>query len=65
MKVEQLEKHFNVKAKYLGAPSFAYDIQTGIEAYTIDREWKIKNLEGIELEIEAILQNERTEKKVS
>lgn len=33
-------------------PSFAYQIQTEIETFIIDRESKIKNLEGIEFELE-------------
>lgn len=51
-----LSDHFGVEAKYMGTPSFAYQITIaeGV-TYTIDREGKITNSEGIELEIESIL----------
>ncbi|NLL05469.1 MAG: virulence-related protein, partial [Clostridiaceae bacterium] len=36
--VKSLEEHFEVKSQYLGAPSFAYQVQTADETYTINRE---------------------------
>ena len=53
--VKALGEHFGVKPEYMGVPSFAYQIKTEGEAYTIDKEGKITNAEGIELELEAIL----------
>lgn len=53
--VKALSEHFGVKAEYMGVPSFAYQIKTEAETYTIDKSGKITNAEGIELELEAIL----------
>ena len=53
--VKVLGEHFGVKPEYLGVPSFAYQIKTEKETYTIDRAGKITNEEGIELELETIL----------
>ena len=39
----------------MGVPSFAYQIKTEGETYIIDRAGNITNAEGIELELEAIL----------
>lgn len=53
---KMLSDHFGVEAKYMGTPSFVYQITIaeGV-TYTIDREGKITNSEGIELELESIL----------
>lgn len=53
--VKVLNEHFGVKAEYMGVPSFAYQIKTEAGTYTIDKMGKITNAEGIELELEAIL----------
>ena len=53
--VKLLGEHFGVKAEYMGVPSFAYQIKTEKETYTIDRAGKITNSEGMELELEDIL----------
>ena len=53
--VKALSEHFGVKPEYLGVPSFAYQIETEKETYTIDRAGKITNTEGTELELEVIL----------
>lgn len=54
--LKALGEHFEVKPKYLGAPSFAYRIETNQgESYLVDREGKIRNSSGIELELESIL----------
>lgn len=53
--VKVLSEHFGVKAEYMGVPSFAYQIITEAETYTIDKAGKITNEEGLELELEAIL----------
>lgn len=39
--VDALQEHFAVKAKYKGAPSFAYEIEADGESYVIDREGRI------------------------
>lgn len=53
--VKALGEHFGVKPEYLGVPSFAYKIETEKETYIIDRAGKITNAEGVELELENIL----------
>lgn len=53
--VKVLGEHFGVKPEYMGVPSFAYQIKTEKETYTIDKAGKITNSEGIELELENIL----------
>ena len=54
--VKLLGEHFEAKAKYLGVPTFAYEIITGDgETLIVDREGKIKNLEGTEFELERLL----------
>lgn len=53
--VKALSEHLGVKAEYMGVPSFAYQIITEGETYTIDKAGKITNAEGSELELEVIL----------
>ncbi len=60
--IETLEEYTGVKSKYLGAPSFAYQISINEKTYKIDRFGKI-TLEGAEVEIEALING--TEKEVA
>jgi len=53
--IKALERHFEVKANYLGAPSFAYQLETEDETYTIDREGKIITVSGEEVGLEKLL----------
>lgn len=53
--VKALGEHFGVEAKYMGVPSFAYQIETAEGTYTVDRVGKIKTSAGIEVELEALL----------
>ena len=53
--VKILGKHFGVKPKYLGVPSFQYQIETPKETYIIDREGKIMTSLGVEVEFEELL----------
>ena len=46
------------KALYLGAPSFAYEIKTETQTFTIDRHGVIRDLQGHELCIEELLSAE-------
>jgi len=62
--VKALGEHFEVMPKYMGAPSFAYQIETGEEIYTIDRVGSIKNSKGIELSLESILKPEQVEAEI-
>lgn len=54
-KVKILGEHFAVKPKYLGAPSFAYEIETPEEIYTIDKEGRIMTPAGEEVEFEELI----------
>ena len=49
--VKIIGEHFGVKPKYLGVPSFAYEVGD----FIVDREGKIKNEAGEEFELEDIL----------
>lgn len=53
--VKALGEHFGVKPKYLGVPSFSYQIETPTGNYIIDRSGKITDVEGKEIEFEALL----------
>lgn len=53
--VKLLGGHFGVEPKYLGVPSFAYQIETEAETYTVDRAGKITTSEGNEVELESLL----------
>ena len=53
--VKVLGEHFGVEPKYMGVPSFAYEIATGQEIYTVDREGKIITSAGNEVELENII----------
>jgi len=53
--VKTIAEHFGVTAKYLGTPSFAFEIKTPTETYTVDRLGKIKTSEGLEMQLEEIL----------
>ena len=47
--VKTLGKHFSIKPKYQSAQSFAYELRTADEIYTIDRYNGIINRERIHL----------------
>lgn len=53
--VKRLGEHFGVEPKYMGVPSFAYQIETGQETYTVDRQGKITTDAGVEMDLETIL----------
>jgi len=56
--LQRLAEHYGEKPMYMGAPSFAYQVHAGDEVYTIDRDGKIKNSEGQEVELEDLLKGE-------
>ena len=62
--VKTISEHFGVKAKYLAAPSFAYEIKTEEHTYTIDREGKIMDERGQVIELRDVL-NSREEEPVA
>ncbi|WP_195509905.1 virulence-related protein [Clostridium tyrobutyricum] len=53
--VKVLGEHFGVKPEYMGAPSFAYQIKSPEGIITIDKDSKIKNSKGVEVELEELL----------
>ena len=59
--VKALAEHFGVEPKYMGVPSFAYQVQTTDETYTIDRAGKITTSAGMEVELESILNGGKVE----
>jgi hypothetical protein len=58
--IKQLGEHFGVKPKYLSVPSFAYEIRTENEVYTIDRHGGITKGDGESITLEEIL-NQQSE----
>lgn len=54
--VRTLSEHLDTKPKYLGAPSFAYQVGE----FTVDREGKIISKAGEEVELEDILNTDET-----
>ncbi|MEY8414790.1 virulence-related protein [Tissierella praeacuta] len=53
--VKLLGEHFGVRPRYLGAPSFAYEIEIPKDIYTIDREGRIMTSAGEEIELEELI----------
>ena len=53
--IKQLSEHFGMKPKYLSVPSFAYEITTENEVYTIDRHGGITRGDGETITMEEIL----------
>lgn len=53
--IKALGEHFGVKAKYMGAPSFAYQLETEDEVYTIDKTGKITAENGQEISYEELI----------
>ena len=59
--IKALGEHFGVEPKYMGVPSFAYQIETADDTYTIDRAGKITTSKGIEVGLESILNGGKAE----
>ncbi|SNV67263.1 virulence-related protein [Clostridium cochlearium] len=53
--IKILGEYLGVKPRYLGAPSFHYQIETPKETYIIDREGRIMTSDGTEVEFEELL----------
>jgi hypothetical protein len=62
--VKTLSEALGVTEKYLGAPSFAYEIKTEKEIYTIDRHGSITNSQGKVITLNEILNGEHPEEKI-
>ncbi len=54
--IKKLGEHFDVEPKYLKTPSFAYEIATGDEVYTIAKDGQITNASGQVVTFEEITQ---------
>jgi len=53
--IKDLGEHFGVEPKYMVVPSFAYQVQAADETYTVDRIGKITTSDGMEVELETLL----------
>jgi hypothetical protein len=53
--IKILGDHFGVKPKYMGVPSFAYQIETAAGIYSIDRAGKITTSKGTEVDLDSVL----------
>jgi hypothetical protein len=53
--IKALSDHFAVKPIYFGAPSFAYQIETVLGTYSIDRVGKITSEKGVEVDLDSLL----------
>ncbi|WP_373844756.1 virulence-related protein [Clostridium sp.] len=62
--VKTLSEALGFQAKYLGAPSFAYEIKTEKEIYTIDRQGSITTSQGKVITLNEILNGEHPEEKI-
>ena len=62
--IKALGEHFGVDPKYMGVPSFTYQIETAEGTYTIDRAGKITTYEGNEVELETLLNGRIEEETV-
>jgi hypothetical protein len=62
--VKTLGEHFGVEPKYMGAPSFAYEIATVEETYIVDREGKIITSAGNDVKIESIINGKYEEETI-
>ena len=56
--IQALEEKWGVKARYLGVPTFAYEIKTETQHLIIDRHGVIRDLQGHELHAEELLSAE-------
>ncbi len=61
--VKALSGHFETTPRYMGAPSFAYEVGAQGETYTIDRLGTITTNDGTEVALEDIICNEQTEEQ--
>lgn len=59
--IKALGEHLGVEPKYMGVPSFAYQVQTTEETYIVDRAGKITTSAGMEVELENILNGGKVE----
>lgn len=63
--VKVISEHFGVESKYLGAPSFAYEIKTPRETYIVNREGKIVTAAGEEVGLEELLGGPEAEDEIT
>lgn len=59
--VKSLSEHFESQARYLGAPSFAYEVETIGEIYKIDRHGIITTQDGTEVSLKDIINGQQIE----
>ncbi|ETT65407.1 hypothetical protein C173_20306 [Paenibacillus sp. FSL R7-277] len=61
--VKALSDHLGIEPKYMGVPSFAYQIETDTEIYWIDRAGKITTSNGTEVALDSLLTSQVIEKQ--
>ncbi len=59
--VKALSTHFGTVPRYLGAPSFAYEVETSGEVYKIDRHGTITKEDGTEVPLDEIMSRQPIE----
>jgi hypothetical protein len=62
--VKTLSEALGSQAKYLGAPSFSYEIKTEKEIYTIDRQGSITTSQGRFVKLNEILKGDHPKEKI-
>lgn len=62
--VKKISEFLGATPKYLGAPTFAYEIKTELESYTIDRQGVITTLQGRTITLDEILNAEQMKKEM-
>lgn len=61
--VNSLSEHFETQARYLGAPTFAYEVETIGEIYKIDRHGIITTHDGTEVSLDEVIGRPPTEEQ--
>lgn len=61
--VNSLSEHFGTQARYLGAPTFAYEIKTLGEVYKIDRQGIITTHNGTEVTLDEAISRQPVEEQ--
>lgn len=61
--VKSLSEHFRTQARYLGAPSFAYEVDALDEVYKIDRHGTITTHTGMEVALDDVIARQPTEEQ--
>lgn len=61
--VNSLSEYFRTQARYLGVPTFAYEVETIGEIYRIDRNGIITTNDGTEVSLDEVIGRQQTEEQ--